>query len=85
MIGVCDVRPCLRMSWAVSMPSMSGMLTSSTMTANSRSSSSRNASAPEFTSDEVLVEVLEHLAEREAFVGQIVDDEDVDLLFHRQR
>ena len=35
--------------------------------------------------DEVLVEILEHLAEREPFVGQIVDDENVDLLFHRQR
>ncbi len=34
---------------------------------------------------EVLVEVLEHLLEREAFVGQIVDDENVDLFFHRQR
>ena len=39
--------PCLRISSAVSMPSMSGMLTSSRMTANSRSSSSRSASAPD--------------------------------------
>src|SRR6185295_14325429 len=47
MIGVCLVLLCWRMSSAVSMPSMSGMLTSSRITANSRSSSSRSASAPE--------------------------------------
>jgi hypothetical protein len=34
---------------------------------------------------EVFVEILEHLAEREALIGQVVDHENVDFLFHRQR
>src|SRR5262249_34257345 len=49
MIGVwADFLYC-RMSFAVSRPSMSGMLTSSRITANSRASTSRSASDPERT------------------------------------
>src|SRR5262245_58040187 len=49
MIGVCCDFLYLRISVPVSMPSMSGMLTSSRITANSRSSTSRKASDPERT------------------------------------
>ena len=49
MIGVCAERLYLRIRLAVSKPSMSGMLTSSRITANSRCSTSRKASVPERT------------------------------------
>src|SRR5436190_14659117 len=49
MIGVCAERLYWRMSFAVSRPSMSGMLTSSRITANSRFSTSFSASPPERT------------------------------------
>src|SRR5882724_1828582 len=49
MIGVCADFLYWRISFAVSRPSMSGMLTSSRITANSRASTSRSASEPERT------------------------------------
>ena len=49
MIGVWAERRCLRISAAVSKPSMSGMLTSSRITANSRFRISRSAAAPDCT------------------------------------
>ena len=69
MIGVCAVFVCWRINSAVSMPSMSGMFTSSRMTATSRRSSSRNASAPERGQHEILAELLEHGPVREQLVG----------------
>src|SRR5437773_452043 len=50
MIGVCAERLYWRISFAVSRPSMSGMLTSSSTTANSRCRISRSACEPERTS-----------------------------------
>src|SRR5678815_4054339 len=50
MIGVCAERLYCRISFAVSRPSMSGMLTSSRITANSRCRISFSASDPERTS-----------------------------------
>src|SRR5919106_817245 len=49
MVGVCAERLYWRMRRAVSSPSMSGMLTSSRITANSRARTSRSASDPERT------------------------------------
>src|SRR6185503_18905599 len=49
MIGVCAERLYWRISFAVSRPSMSGMLTSSRITANSRCRISFSASDPERT------------------------------------
>src|SRR5215510_410157 len=49
MIGVCAERLYWRISFAVSRPSMSGMLTSSRITANSRCRLSVSASDPERT------------------------------------
>src|SRR5678815_4122550 len=49
MIGVCAERLYCRISFAVSRPSMSGMLTSSRITANSRCRISFSASDPERT------------------------------------
>src|SRR5438477_805526 len=49
IMGVCADFLYWRISFAVSRPSMSGMLTSSRITANSRCSTSRSASEPERT------------------------------------
>jgi hypothetical protein len=76
MIGVCAERLYWRISPAVSKPSMSGMLTSSRITANSRCRISFSASLPEPHADDLVAEVLEDGAEDEQLLRQVVDDQD---------
>ena len=76
MIGVCAERLYWRISAAVSKPSMSGMLTSSRITANSCFSTSRQRLAARAHADDALPEVLEDGPEDEQLLRQVVDDQD---------
>ena len=77
MIGVCaDALVAGGSASAVSKPSMSGMLTSSRITANSRCSTSRSASVPERTNTRFWPQLLEHGLEDQQLLRQVVDDQD---------
>ena len=80
MIGVWAVWRRLRIIEAVSNPSMSGMWTSSRMSANSRSSKKRSASRPERAVTMFWPRPLENGLINQQFFGQVVHHEDVDLL-----
>ena len=80
MIGVWADRLPLRISAAVSKPSMPGMLTSSRMTAKSCCSTCRSASAPDRADDEVLAQLLQDRLVDEELFRQVVDDQDVGLI-----
>ena len=80
MIGVWAVWRRLRIIEAVSKPSISGMWTSSRMTANSRSSRISERLPSRARRDHVLSQAFEDGLVDQEFFGQVVHHQDVDLL-----